>query len=257
MSRIHNKTKSICPICCDIIENDGIFLHKTRRQTHKLCLECGTIYLSSSIKKLTENLKLNIKHKTSLIKCPGTYHGQLRNQCKQLIDISQIKVSEKSSLYTDIFRISYALQNPNIYLCPNNNCGNLIETQPNNYLNLRTECQFCHYIWCRGCQMSPYHEGMSCLEYEARQLKTENGKLICSKIAKGQLKFCPTCRIPTEKVTNSNGKFVACNKILCTRCNIKWCWLCSAFNIDYNHYNIKNKSFCANKLWFGMEESSF
>lgn len=250
MSKIHTKTGNICPICCDTIEGNGIILHKTRRQTHKLCIECGINYITPFVKQATDNLRKNIRHKTSIIKCTGTYHGKLRNQCRTEIDLRNIVISQKLPLYTDIFRISYMLQYPNVYVCPNYNCGDLVETRLND-TNTRTECQSCHFIWCRNCQLSPYHNNMSCIEYESIQNETPTGKLIWEKKMKGDLEFCPQCRTPTEKVRNADGKFAACNKILCTFCHIKWCWLCKATEIDYDHFNPNSKSRCANKLWYG------
>ena len=105
-----------CIICCDIIKKDIIFLHKTRRQIHVLCTECGIGYLTPLIEQATENLRNNIRHKLTIIKCPGTYHGELRNKCRKNIDIKDIFISDKLPLYTSIFRILYTLSNPNLYL---------------------------------------------------------------------------------------------------------------------------------------------
>jgi hypothetical protein len=255
MSHIHSKTGSICPVCCDSIEDEGIVLHKTRRQTHRLCINCGISYLTPLIAQATENLRQNIRHKASIVKCPGTYHGKLRNQCHHEIDLRNIVVSDTSPLYTNIFRISYVLQCPNVFVCPERECGDIVETHPDDPVT-RTQCQSCTFIWCRQCQLSPYHDDMSCIEYEASQNNTETGKLIWEKKIKGDLKFCPQCRVPTEKVRDTDGKFVACNKIVCTQCQIKWCWICEAKGIDYCHFNEKSKTRCANKLWQGTIHST-
>lgn len=250
MSKIHTKTGSICPCCCDDINGDGVILHKTRRQTHILCNDCVNGYLTPLVKQATENLRQNIRHKTSIIKCPGTYYGKMRNRCDHEVDLQHINIQPGSPLYTDIFRVLYVIQNPNVFLCPNKDCGDTVETHPNDPI-LHTKCQSCGTIWCRRCQLSPYHNGMSCIEYEASESKTATGKLIWEKKAKGDLKFCPQCRTPTEKVRNADGKFVACNKIVCTICHIKWCWLCNEIGIGYEHFNEKNKTRCSNKLWEG------
>jgi hypothetical protein len=250
MSKIHKKTGNICLICCEEMNGNGILLHKTRRQTHKLCEECGTAYISSVIEQATKNLRHNVRHKVNVINCPGSYHGELRNQCKKEIKITDLNVSHNSKLYTDIFRICYIMKNPNMYLCPNPECGEIIETNPCDY-NKRTQCYSCSYVWCRNCQRSPFHEGKSCLEIEAEEKNTETGKLLWEKIGKGEVKFCPQCRSPTEKVKDEQGRFVACNKIICSQCRLKWCWLCSKPGIDYAHYNPENKTGCANRLWEG------
>lgn len=252
MSRIHAKTGNYCPVCCEDLQDDGIVLHKTRRQTHKLCVECGTAYLTPLITQAIANLQKNIRHKTEKIRCPGTFYGKLRNQCSTLIDVRDISVPVNTQLFDDITRIRYVLGHPNVYLCPE--CGEFVVTHPDDPI-LHTECLKCNYIWCRGCQTSPYHEEMSCAEYEAVESKTETGKLIWEKKERGDLKFCPQCRTPTEKVRGQDGRFIACNKVICTQCKIKWCWLCEEANIDYTHFNSTATTRCANKLWEGVDTS--
>ena len=42
MAKIHKSTKESCLICCsEISDNLYVLLHKTRRQTHKLCRDCA------------------------------------------------------------------------------------------------------------------------------------------------------------------------------------------------------------------------
>jgi hypothetical protein len=253
MSKIHMKTGDTCIICCDELKDNGIIMHKTRRQTHKLCLDCCYAYLTPLVLKATENIRNNIRHNISHVSCPGSYHGEVRNRCKRYVDLSLIEVPKKSKLYTDIFRISYVLENPNVFTCPNKDCGDVIETDPIDP-ELKTICHTCGYIWCRNCQTSPYHDGMSCMEKESLERNTPTGKLISEKIRKGDMKFCPQCRAPTEKIRNIEGKFVGCNKIYCTNCGINWCWFCKETYIEYNHFNPENNNNCSNKLWEGVEK---
>lgn len=253
MAKIHKSAK-ICPICCDDINDDGIILHKTRRQTHKLCVKCGILYLTPFVNQALKNLRQNIRNKINIIRCPGTYHSSLRNQCTKNIDICKITLSStekiESTFINNIINIQYILASPYRYLCPNKDCNKIIEVHPEDPI-LHTECIHCFYNWCRECQTIPYHEGMSCLEYEVKEYKTKNGKYIHKKIEKGDMKYCPQCKAITEKTRDLEGHFVACNKMICENCNIKWCWLCQEIDIDYDHYNINNPTSCTNKLWYG------
>ena len=45
MSSIHDKTKRIC-MCCNDTNTFIIILHKTRRQTHGLCIDCAESYIN-------------------------------------------------------------------------------------------------------------------------------------------------------------------------------------------------------------------
>jgi hypothetical protein len=242
--KLHFKTSNCCLICEEQTTN-GFVLHKTRRQTHSMCNDCGVSYLTPLIKQATNNLRKNIRLNSSIIKCPGSINGEHRNICDKKVDIRSIKVSSSSELYTDIFRISFVLSNPNIYVCPNKDCGDIVETvegEPNS----STTCQSCNTNWCKVCNVSPFHEGISCIEHEASQNNTENGKYIWNLKQEGVLKFCPMCRSPTLK---RDG----CNKMHCSICNVKWCWICKALAISYDHYNVNSKTPCSNRLWEGVD----
>ena len=252
MAKIHKRSGTTCSICIEDIEGEGIILHKTRRQTHKLCIDCGIQYLTPIIRQITNNIRQNIYHRASTIKCTGTHCSLMRNQCTVDVDIRTLKIPEHTQLYTDIFRILYVLDNQNIYVCINKNCGNIIEIHPDDPIT-KTKCDFCSVIWCRHCLVTPFHDNMNCVEYEASQNQSKNGKLLWEKIKKGEFKFCPSCRMLTEKFRNCDGKFIGCNKISCLICGIEWCWLCMKVNIGYDHYNPMNKDGCANKLWQGVD----
>lgn len=240
MSKLHQKTKNACLVCTEDTEG-GIVFHKTRRQTHMMCPDCAPPFLKNLIVQATDNLRKNIRHNATTYPCPGSYQSELRNRCKSHFDIANISVKEDSVLYTDILRITYTIDSPHRYVCPNRECGNVIEVHPEYFDHLVT-CFACDTKWCRVCLCMPYHDGMSCVEYEASQNCTENGKYIWEMRQSGKLKFCPQCRAPTLK----NG---GCNKMYCETCHVKWCWLCSKPHVDYDHFNSLGCNPCANRLW--------
>jgi hypothetical protein len=239
--KIHKKTGSSCIVCDEQIEENHIVLHKTRRQSHKMCLTCGEGYLAPIFHLITENLRKNIR--TTTIRCPGSYHSAGRNQCTTRVDITRLVIPDSADIYTSLVRIQFVLSNYNVFVCPNSECGNIVEVNPTDLP--RTECHSCNTIWCRNCHNSPYHDKMSCIEYEACQNQTENGKYIWEMKTQGLLNFCPQCRVPTLK---RDG----CNKIVCITCGGKWCWLCKDIGIDYGHFNSLGVNPCANRLWEGV-----
>lgn len=88
MVKIHKSTKSSCLICCsDIEDNKGVLLRKTRRQTHALCLYFTDGYLKPIFKQKINNYKDGILNDVLNVKCPGSYCGESRNQCKHVLDI--------------------------------------------------------------------------------------------------------------------------------------------------------------------------
>ena len=238
MSKIHSKTGSVCMIC-DEKPNKSILFHKTLRQTHLLCLECGIEYLKPIIKIATDNLRKNIREDVCTIKCPGSIHGHLKNMCKYTTNIKNLKVPD-CGISLDLFRLTYVLENNDSYICPNSKCGNVVNTVINNIT-----CNECQTSWCIYCRISPFHTGKSCIEVDIENNKSENGKMILDLKNKGKLKFCPCCSAPCIK---NNG----CNKMICASCHNKWCWLCLTVGINYDHYK---SSECTGQLWKGVDKN--
>ena len=240
----------IC-ICCSEETDKTILLHKTRRQTHQLCYDCAVGYLSPIIKTMTNNIRRHIKTNCT-IKCPGTYHGNMRNKCCKIIPItsSNLLVNEDFPLYIDILRIKALINIPNTVLCINEDCGNVVEMVG---IFNKITCTQCNTIWCNNCLAEPYHDGLSCLEHEIQTQDNDHIKYLRELNNQGTLKFCPSCHVATTKEKNQTGADVGCNKITCTTCGIKWCWLCQKANIDYDHFNSNGKDPCSNKLWLGTE----
>lgn len=247
MSKIHKKTGSVCMICDEEIGNDGILFHKSRRQTHSLCKDCAIGYLKPIVSMAANNIRKNIRHNVGIVKCPGSYHSESRNQCKQTTNLKNIKIPE-CEISLDIFRVTYTLSSNNVYLCPEEKCGQVIELVHPEHTGNKLVCHDCEITWCRQCLVIPYHDKKSCLEVEMENKNSENGKFIWEMKRSGKLKFCPQCRSPCIK---NNG----CNKMLCTQCNCKWCWICLSINVNYDHYNSDQIGSCTGKLWQGVDEN--
>lgn len=247
MSKIHKKTGSVCMICDEHHEKIILF-HKTRRQTHSLCIDCAIGYLRPLIMNMTNNIRKNIRVDSDVIKCPGAFHGESRNQCNMKISLSCLRVPE-CEISLDLFRLLYALTSDNVYICPEMECGQIVHVD-NDFTDPKLGCYSdCKTTWCRNCLISPYHEGKSCLEAEVDNNNTENGKYIRQMLDQDKLKFCPQCRAPCIK---NNG----CNKMVCGSCHVKWCWLCTKPAIDYDHFNSTSVGKCNGRLWEGFDDDN-
>jgi hypothetical protein len=219
MSKIHKKTGSLCVICDEPITplEEHIIFHKSRRQTHSLCMDCGVGYLQPILKVILNNIKMNIRKNVDVIKCPGSYKGLARNRCNCVKLLKEITIPE-CILSLDIFRITFVITNDYAYLCPEEKCGTVIEVD-SEYFDNNLQCHGgCNTTWCRNCLVTPFHYGKSCIEVEAENKNSENGKFIWDMKNKGHLKFCPQCRAPSIK---NNGCFSADTLILMWGGNIK------------------------------------
>jgi hypothetical protein len=217
MSKLHIKSGSKCMLCDESLSTYFIMFHKTRRQTHSLCMDCSIGYLKPIIAQHTNNIRKNILNGMDIIKCPGSIHCSRRNLCKHTTQLSKL-VIPTCEISLDVFRILYVLQTDNTYICPNITCGQVVEVD-RNYNSDNLLCNECNTSWCRNCIISPYHNGKSCIEVEAENNNTENGKLIHDMNRKGKLKFCPRCRSPCIK---HNGCFLYNTPILMWNGKIKY-----------------------------------
>ena len=149
-------------------------------------------------------------------------------------------LNSTSEMATMMFRIHYVVTHVNAYVCPNRQCGEIIHSD-NDYES-ELNCVSCKTTWCKNCNVSPFHKNMSCHSYEAKESKTEDGQYKWKLYREGRLKDCPKCRSPAMKTEG-------CNKMNCTQCGIKWCWVCRAADINYEHFNDQSKNPCAGRLW--------
>jgi len=243
MAHLHTLTGSKC-IICDEISKDKIIFHKTRRQTHSLCLDCTIHYLKPIIKKQLYNMKFNIRKHINILECPGSYTSLIRNKCKCYVDISNIKIPN-CSISDDFYKLQLLATNYCLVICQNDECKNIIDVDET-YASYKISCiGGCNLDWCKYCLVSPFHENKTCLEHELEIHKNDDNITYLFELQeKGTLKYCPTCRTPCLK---NNG----CNKVICELCGNIWCWLCMEINIDYIHYN-SNTSLCNGKLWEGV-----
>lgn len=245
MSKIRQKSGHNCMICLTENLNNGVIIHKTRRQSHVMCIMCITQYLKYPLQKIINNLQKNIRKNIQFLKCPGTYHGQTRNQCSHMIDITTLNIPLGTDISTDIFRAKYVIEHPTAFLCPEQKCGNVLDIDAT-YDKTKITCTFCSTTWCKQCLRTPYHSEKTCLEIEIEEQKGDNVKLIWELSKQGKVKFCPSCKSPTYR----DG---GCNKMYCESCGKTWCWLCLKSNIDYEHYNYLKEGRCSGKLWEGEE----
>ena len=160
MSKIHKKTGSFCLICDESIESCIIF-HKTRRQTHSLCLDCAIGYLRPILIQAKNNISKNIRKDVDIIKCPGAYHGASRNQCKIYVRLGDLVIPD-CDISLDVFSITYIMNNNSVFICPEMKCREIVDVD-DEYTGNQIICHFgCHMSWCRNCLMSPFHKGKTC-----------------------------------------------------------------------------------------------
>ena len=237
-------TGKTCLICMADIENgEFICLHETKRQKHILCLYCGDKYISDYLQEIidTKKYKTITTLKDIKIKCPGNPYGQVRNQCSKFFCPSEkhiVYISLKNSSEHIITLL--CLINKEYELCENKKCKSL---QYHNSNDDHFTCSICNYTKCIRCNVSPYHKGISCYDNRMKELNGPGYKELSILIKRKIIQCCPKCGMCINKTEDT------CNKVICNECHTKFCWLCGAKDIDYDHFNSQMSTKCAGKLF--------
>jgi hypothetical protein len=237
---IHTVTKRKCLICQDD-EEDMKILHKTRRQTHSMCLSCLSSYMMDPIEQMIISAKAG-NSVDGLIKCTGSYTGLERNRCKQQVNLLSMEFPDNCSLNNKLkvlMILTTVGKVERLRLCPHEDCIGILFLEE--LFGDEVMCPQCHKTICLSCGAFPYHVDKSCTEYEIEQ-----GRGLSDLVEKGIIKICPTCKNPTEK----NG---GCNKMHCERCGNTWCWICRQSSIDYDHFKSETGMDCSGLLWEGAD----
>jgi hypothetical protein len=229
-------------ICTEELKNDdSVLLHKTRRQSHRLCYGCFDGTYADNLKQKIVQLKTQRRPRDLYLICPGSINSHLRNNCKHKVRINDINYNMVvGNIFLNLQKIQFLLSMGDQYhLCPNEKCGDIVEI-PKEYHRINVFCFRCKTSWCSNCKITPFHDDKSCIESSAEMRNTDTGKYLWKMFTSGKMKYCPGCNSPISKESG-------CNKMLCIHCGIKWCWLCRMANIDYDHFTKVDN--CRNRLW--------
>eukprot|EP01080_Neovahlkampfia_damariscottae_P001708 gene1708-477_t len=203
-----------CSICFDEISSKDIYIMD--ECDHKFCRECLIEYITSKIKS----------GETDSIRCPDL-------KCKREMKLSELKqlVSQELIEKYDEFSLKKALaQMKNVIYCLNDKCNNAMivdtEVEDNMIICNNEDCKMKICIQCKV----PYHDGISCEEYQKWKLNSQESEKQYSEWAQKNSKKCPQCKTDIEK---SGG----CNHMKCTKCGCNWCWICGeSFKSTYSHF---------------------
>lgn len=149
--------------------------------------------------------------------CPLEY-------CGADIGEEYLQQALENSIFQKMIRfrnIKLACKDPNIILCPSENCEKLVHR--NGKKKILCECG--QTICARCCR--PYHSS-SCKE----KIDSDFRKAISNL----KLQKCPECRAPIQK---NEG----CNHMTCHQCRYEFCWLCRG-KYSPRHYSEWNLFGC-------------
>jgi hypothetical protein len=235
---IRGKMRGLCIVCmCETTKDESLQLHQTKRQAHVLCKDCAGAYIPMKLDDLLARREYSDK---PFISCPGTYSGEKRNQCTCKIKITHEKYDCLPKVSDKLTRLQI-LSCPGAASCPNTKCQNIFISS-----DLHCTCSSCKTTWCNNCGVTPFHMDMSCAQHKYINDNSEEGQEIKKMVESGVMRLCPKCNHGTLKIDG-------CNKMHCSQCHEKWCWLCGKGGIDYNHFNDQGVNTCAGKLYLGTE----
>jgi hypothetical protein len=244
--RVNSITRSSCVICLTEYEPDShrITIHETKRQVHSACVECIDMYISEKINimllngtyKSTDIITMNIT-------CPGNPHGLQKNQCKHTFRCCSEKYMSRCPKTTELVQtISKLKTSDKLHLCSTKSCRRVVEET----IFYMIDCPDCHTTKCTLCNAEPFHIGMNCDQYKLYERANDTYKELEELLHMNVIRLCPSCNHAIEKTNDT------CNKVYCSECHTKFCWLCGEAHIDYDHFRIGNTNKCAGKLFEGI-----
>jgi hypothetical protein len=243
--RVNGITRSSCIICMTDYDQDTprIVIHETKRQVHSACVECIDMYLSEKLNIML----LNGTYKSNCILsckfvCPGNPNGLQKNQCKHTFFIccSDKYTNRCPKTAENIQKICQLDTSDYLHLCSNKSCRKVVKETP----FYMVDCPDCHTTKCVLCNVEPFHLGMSCEQHKKNDMTVD--KELEELLRSNVIRFCPSCNHAIEKTNDT------CNKVYCSECHTKFCWLCGEAHIDYDHFRIGNPNKCAGKLFEGI-----
>eukprot|EP00347_Sterkiella_histriomuscorum_P008112 403346328 len=205
----------ICYICYDVFEEEeNVFaLQNCPNIFHKTCLE---IYL-----------ELQIKDANFPLICPD-------HNCKKIIDENDIKelVSYEILERYQKFSIRKTLeQDPDTHWCLRPGCENAFiwqaqtdqgedqnESQLLKNRNNCRECDVCFGKQCMQCKIYPFHDGMTCKEFQKSQQIDDNERIFIERMKIQGNTQCPHCKRWVQKARGCDHIRCACGKDFCFNC---------------------------------------
>lgn len=184
------------------------------------CRECTKGYISSRI----DDNYTDMPCMNTACKLPIEYN-----------DVMTLVINDDREKYTFLLLRKALLSMPEYKLCPNSGCPGFIEKYSSN----NGACQICKNKYCFKCLNKP-HDEVSCEIYikELANLDEDDPDYLTKKWQIGKnIKTCPKCSWPIHK-------YEGCNRMICTKCNTCFCWLCKKVLDKDNSYEHFDRGRC-------------
>jgi len=179
-------------------------------------------YCESCVRLHTET---SLANGTPQVHCPECRDVIQENCLKQLLSKATVDLLHTRSLEQAV------ASSTNLFSCPTPDCPKRVEVESGEQHRL-DDCPMCHKSSCLLCGVQPYHHGLTCNQYAARQTGGRRG----AKSEKGLLKWmlktgskqCPTCKMAISKqsIEGQGNQYRECHKMLCRNCGTRFCFKC-------------------------------
>lgn len=168
--------------------------------------------------------------------------------CRLPIGHRQLRAVLTTTAFAQLMRRSVeqiCLHDPTLVACPTPDCPNRAWIDEGQEPILI--CEVCRIESCVRCAETPYHHGLTCVEW-ARRRELSGGAaartkpLIMEALRNALFRQCPGCRLPIERMN-------ACCHMTCSNCRTEFSWICGALYHDCRaHHTCLNKSVFLNQI---------
>lgn len=213
-SMLFNKQAVVCSICYEDVAPNLAVRFSCRHGWY--CEQCVRLHAESCLRM-----------GSSQMQCPECRETVQEHHLRQLLPKTVIESMHARSLEQAVASCS------NLFACPTPDCSMRVSVEDGEEPRL-DDCPKCHKSSCLRCGAQPYHHGLTCQQYSAKQAKKcgNSASMADLGLHKWMLKTgtqqCPQCKmaISKENLQSQKTQYKECHKMVCRNCNTKFCFKC-------------------------------
>jgi len=234
------------------VGNYKIILHRTKRKTHSLCLDCAISFVMRSFEEFDDCLFKELKIDDFILcykfKCDKAEKRDKGIICERKIEIKTLhllfppvpigilygfeqimKLSKGSNLH-QYDTLPYVIEkftnrllkifesNGSIKRCVKKECFGTM-TLMDEHNAYRWKCDSCRIEWCSRCNAT-HALDIVCQDFKCLTVWDDKTReMLEEEVNQGKSKHCPKC----DQIIQKN---MGCNHMKCELCETHFCWIC-------------------------------
>eukprot|EP01023_Acetabularia_acetabulum_P037482 TRINITY_DN35569_c0_g1_i1.p1 TRINITY_DN35569_c0_g1~~TRINITY_DN35569_c0_g1_i1.p1 ORF type:complete len:342 (-),score=40.28 TRINITY_DN35569_c0_g1_i1:639-1664(-) len=205
-----------CPSCFEEIRLVDQF--QVKCCAHTMCRDCASNYVNTEMRSNNIPIPCMVCKVDQCEMCriglEVVDDSGLKQCCKlSQQDVQQLLQGQEFERYLSL-EGKQSVRNLQFFTCPGQDCGQAFEVDPQ---QIYFRCPECVFEFCLQCGVD-WHKGSNCENYQKWRKDNEDGD---DKFKQMKKSACPQCKHAVIKQNEWQ-----CNKMYCTLCKIRFCFVC-------------------------------